>query len=224
MLSVLNNLSFSDKVLRVTSVQARTGARRRAATQQDLLDATMRLVQRGVPISSLSIAEICAEAGVVRTTFYLHFKDKLALVQALAEEQAAWLQATGQAGQRAGAGPDLTKRTVQRTIAGIVDRWVDNHAVLSAIIETAEHDPQVREIWTAAIREVAAVAANVFARHWQERPALTPENPDVVAEVLTWMIERSCHQIARDPATADDVAGALSDVIWRTLHPAPASN
>jgi hypothetical protein len=41
-----------------------------------------------------------------------------------------------------------------------------------------------------------------------------------VAEVLTWMIERSCHQIARDPATADAVARALSEVIWRALHPA----
>jgi hypothetical protein len=32
------------------------------------------------------------------------------------------------------------------------------------------------------------------------------------------MIERSCHQIARDPARRDDVADALAEVIWRVLH------
>lgn len=204
----------------MSSVQARTGARRRAATQQDLLDATARLVLGGAAITSLSIADIVKEAGVVRTTFYLHFKDKLALVQALAEEQAAWLQETGAAGQRAASGPDLTRRGVETTVAGIVRRWVENRAVVSAIIETAEHDPRVREVWTRAIREVAGVAGSIFATHWAAHPDLAPADPDRVAEVLTWMIERSCHQITREPDTEREVASALAEVIWRVLHPA----
>jgi hypothetical protein len=33
------------------------------------------------------------------------------------------------------------------------------------------------------------------------------------------MIERSCHQIAGDPAVRDQVTTALAEVIWRVLHP-----
>lgn len=202
------------------SVQARTGARRRAATQQDLLDATTRLVERGTPMTGLSVGDIVAEAGVVRTTFYLHFPDKLALVRALAEEQAAWLEETGQAGHRAAAGPDLTRERVDATVAGIVGRWAEKRAVLSAIIETAEHDPRVREVWIAAIGQVAGAAHATFSRHWDAHPELAPQAPERVAEILTWMIERACHQVARDDASAAEVATALAEVIWRVLHPA----
>jgi len=204
----------------MTSVQARTGARRRAATQQDLLDATRRLLERATPMADLSIADIVAEAGVVRTTFYLHFKDKLDLVTALAQEQVVWIEEAGRTGQRAGADPDLTRATVDRATREIVERWVDNHAVLAAIIETAEHDPGVQEIWRRGIHEVAAAAGELFDGHWRAHPALAPAAPAMVAEVLTWMIERSCHQIARDPASGAAVAAALGEVIWRVLHPA----
>jgi AcrR family transcriptional regulator len=210
---------FVQYVVDVTSVQARTGARRRAATQQDLLDATKRLLERGAPMAGVSVADIVGEAGVVRTTFYLHFKDKLDLVTALAHEQVVWIEEAGQTGQRAGSDPDLTRPTVDRATQAIVARWTENHAVLSAIIETAEHDPGVREIWRRGIHEVAGAAAELFAAHWREHPELAPAAPATIAEVLAWMIERSCHQIARDPARADEVAAALGEVVWRVLHP-----
>ena len=197
------------------TVQARTGERRRQATQGDLLEATKRLLQAGATMASLSVEKIVAEAGVVRTTFYLHFREKHDLIERLADEQVAWLEETG---AKAVADPELNRETVHRTVAEIVERWADNHAVLSAIIELAEYDERMRDKWRSAMHEVAGVATRLFRGYW-ETTHLAPEDPEMVAEVLTWMIERSCHQIAGDPDARADVADALAEVIWRVLHP-----
>jgi AcrR family transcriptional regulator len=206
-LTVAANRSFT--------VQARTGRRRREATQGDLLEATKRLLQAGAPLASLSVEKIVAEAGVVRTTFYLHFRDKYDLIERLAAEQVAWIEQTG---AEAIADPELSRETVIRTVGEIVSRWAQNHAVLSAIIELAEYDTRMRDTWRSAMHEVAGVAAQLFRSYWAKAD-LAPPNPDMVAEVLTWMIERSCHQIAGDPAVRDQVTTALAEVIWRVLHP-----
>ena len=198
------------------TVQARAGERRRAATQDDLLRATKRLLEQGAPLATLSVEKIVAEAGVVRTTFYLHFRDKYELIERLAVEQEAWIETIGQG---ALSDPDLSRATVGRAMAEIVAGWAENHAVLAAIIELAEYDERMRLTWLSIIHSVATVAAGVFAAHWNRSPpARAPANPPMVAEVLTWMIERSCHEIARDPDRRDDVADALAEVIWRVLH------
>jgi len=196
------------------TVQARTGERRRAATQEDLLHATRRLLEQGAPLASLSVERIVAEAGVVRTTFYLHFRDKYELIERLAAEQEAWIETIG-LGTLDDA--DLSRPTVQKAIDQIVAGWVENRAVLAAIIELAEYDERMRETWRAMMHAVATVAAGVFAAHWNTAGG-APANTPAVAEVLTWMIERSCHQITRDPARRDEVAESLAEVIWRVLH------
>jgi AcrR family transcriptional regulator len=196
------------------TVQARTGERRRAATQEDLLQATKRLLGRGAPLATLSVEKIVAEAGVVRTTFYLHFPDKYELIERLATEQEAWIETIGQG---ALADPELSRETVRRAIDEIVAGWSENHAVMAAIIELAEYDERMRESWRSIIHAVATVAQGVFEAHWRTAGG-APEHPETVAEVLTWMIERSCHQIARDPARREAVAGSLAEVIWRVTH------
>jgi AcrR family transcriptional regulator len=198
------------------TVQARTGERRRAATQDDLLQATKRLLAGGAPLATLSVEKIVAEAGVVRTTFYLHFRDKHELIERLAAEQEEWIETIGQS---ALSDPALRRDTVGKVMAEIVAGWADNHAVLAAIIELAEYDERMRATWRSIIHSVATVAAGVFAAHWNVA-GCAPANPPMVAEVLTWMIERSCHEIARDPDRRDDVAQALAEVIWRVLHAA----
>lgn len=196
------------------TVQARTGERRRAATQEDLLQATKRLLAEGAPLASLSVEKIVAEAGVVRTTFYLHFRDKYELIEQLAIEQEAWIETIGQG---ALSDPELSRDTVGEAMREIVAGWAENHAVLAAIIELAEYDERMRIAWGSIIHSVATVAAGVFAAHWNAAGG-APANPPMVSEVLTWMIERACHQIARDPDRRDDVADALAEVIWRVLH------
>lgn len=33
------------------------------------------------------------------------------------------------------------------------------------------------------------------------------------------MIERCCHQVARDPDARQEIADSMAEIIWRVLHP-----
>jgi AcrR family transcriptional regulator len=171
---------------------ARTDRRRTSpATRADLLGAATRLLAAGASVSSLSVDRIVEEAGMSRATFYLHFRDKTELAAALAEDQVAWRDTIG---AEVLSDPRLTREAVHAMLTEIVARWVDNRAVLAAIIE---------------------VAAEQFRRRWADQP--DHPDPDTIAEIFTWMFERSCHQILRDPSRQDAVADGLTEIIWRVL-------
>jgi hypothetical protein len=38
----------------------------------------------------------------------------------------------------------------------------------------------------------------------------------MLAAAMTWMFERCCHQLAVDDTSAERVAMALSEILWRT--------
>lgn len=191
----------------------RTDRRRTGpATRADLLSAATRLLEGGSTVAALSVDRIVDEAGMSRATFYLHFRDKTELVAALAEDQVAWRDTIGAdvLADRA-----VTRSAIHAMLAEIVDRWIDNRAVLAAIIEVAEYDPAMSDTWRTAMLEVAEVAAAQFRTRWRDDPG--QPDPGTLAEVFTWMFERSCHQILRDPTRRDDVTDTLAEIIWRVL-------
>ena len=196
-----------------TTVQAQVGARRRAATSSDILAATRRLLDAGEPVAGLSVERIGAEAGVSRATFYLHFQDKHELISRLADELFAWRDEEWVASLAA---PDLTRETLLEIMRNIVSQWVENQAVLAAIIELAAYEPSMRDAWRGAMHEVAERAAAQFDAHWADSPD-RPTDPAMIAEVFTWMFERSCQQIATDPSREDAVVEAMAEIIWRVL-------
>lgn len=209
-------MSITARTSSAGSAQARVGAERRAATERGLLLATRRLLERGEPLTRLSVERIAAEAGVSRATFYLHFPDKYGLVARLARDLFSWKDEEWVSEL---AEPRLRRETLERIMGRIVPLWVDNRAVLAAIIELAEYDQRMRETWRAALEDVARSAAEQFDAHWSGSPA-RPDDPELMAEVFTWMFERSCHQITRDGARAEDLAETMAEIIWRVLdHP-----
>jgi len=196
--------------------EIRTEDRRRtsAATRGALLDATKRLLAGGTTFAALRVEHIVEEAGMSRATFYLHFRDKSELVAALAADQVAWRD---EIGAEALADPALQRETLDAMIADIVARWVENRPVLSAIIEVAEYDPAMADTWRAAMRDVADKSAEQFRARWAQRTD-GPRDPDTVAEIFTWMFERSCHQILRDPTRQATVAESIAEIIWRVVE------
>jgi AcrR family transcriptional regulator len=192
-----------------------TGDRRRtrAATRDALLDATKRLLAGGMSVAALKAEHIVDEAGMSRATFYLHFRDKSELVAALAADQVAWRD---EIGAEALTDATLTRETLHVMINDIVTRWAANRAVLSAIIEVAEYDPAMGDTWRTAMHEVAQKAAAQFRARWAGRGD-GPHDPDTVAEVFTWMFERSCHQILRDPTRQAVLTDSVVEIIWRVL-------
>ncbi len=185
-----------------------------AATRDALLDATKRLLAGGATFAALKVEHIVEEAGMSRATFYLHFRDKSELVTALAADQVAWRD---EIGAEALADPNLERDTLDAMIATIVARWVENRAVLSAIIEVPEYDPTMADTWRTAMHDVAEKSAQQLRLRWAGRSD-GPHDPDTVAEIFTWMFERSCHQILRDPSREAAVAESIAEIIWRVLE------
>ena len=65
--------------------------RNAARHRGEVARATERLLSDGTPYTELSIQQLCSEAGIARSTFYVYFRDKPDLVARLAEETVAEL-------------------------------------------------------------------------------------------------------------------------------------
>jgi len=195
------------------SVQAAAGRRRREASAAEILAATRRLLASGDPMAQLSVERILAEAGVSRATFYACFPDKHAVVGQLAQESLAWRE---EVSGEALADPKLTRATLDALMRAIVGHWRANRPVLAAIIELAEHDPAMRDAWRGAVDEIATQTAGHLRTRWAVRPG-APADIDAVAAALTWMFERCCHQLVVDDKSAESVAMAISEILWRTV-------
>ena len=198
---------------RTSTVQAETGRQRREATQGDILEATKRLLERGDSVESLSIERIVAEAGVARRTFYLHFRDKRELIGKLAEDQIAWRE---QVGAEVMSDPEVTREQIYKLLDDIVQSWVANQSVLSAMIEVAEYDDEMRETWDAALDVIAGNAAEHLRRRWENSPEAPPDI-DAIARVVTLMLERCCHQVTRQPELQAVTTDAMAEIAWRLL-------
>ena len=200
------------------SVQAATGARRREATQADILNGTRRLLLAGESFAELSINDIAVESGVSRATVYLHFADKKAIVDRLATE------VVGQRftiGTEIIADPHIGREAVGAIIAEMVDRWVTDAPLIEAIIALAETDAGFHEIWVDAIGSVGATGAELMRVRWSDGPSANAD-AETLGQVLAWMFERSAHQLTRDPARRDAVVAAVAEVVWRVLDYRPA--
>jgi AcrR family transcriptional regulator len=65
--------------------QVEVGERRRAATRAAMLEAAFRVLGRGIG-QNVRVEDVCAEARIVRTTFYNHFDTVEHLLKALTLE------------------------------------------------------------------------------------------------------------------------------------------
>lgn len=194
-------------------MQARTGARRRAATRSEIVEATRRLLLAGESYGALSMERIAREADVSRATLYLHFKDKKDVIAQLADgivEQRFAL------GAESLADPHIGREVLDQIIVDMVDRWVADGPILDAIVELAEQDVEMREVWSTAIHEVGAMGAELMRARWGASAA-DRVDAEMVGQVLAWMFERSTHQLARVPADRERLTHAVAEVVWRVF-------
>src|SRR5262245_36992833 len=56
------------------------------SAEADILAATRRLLVGGASFTELGVQQISAEAGVARSSFYVHFRDKIDLLVRLAAQ------------------------------------------------------------------------------------------------------------------------------------------
>jgi AcrR family transcriptional regulator len=187
-----------------------------ANVEELLLGAMERLLAAGQSFTSVSVEELAREAGIARSTFYLHFRDKGELVQALMQRVmsevlaavAGWLS-----------GPQLADRADLRSaISGVVHAYQQHRAVMLAAVETAAYDAEVARIFYDKMNVMALQTRQAIEGVARAKGATVPL-PEV-SDVLVWALERSCHQLLgnKTPAQVERVIDALTHVSWHALY------
>ena len=145
--------------------------------RQQLIDAAWRCVaDRG--FQSLSVDDVCAEAGVSKGAFYVYFEQKQDLLLALLDDEAARIDSMVQELQRSQIGGVERLRRFARAMiklgedpAGLQIR-ADMWAEMSS-------SPEVREHWAAVVR-----ARRAALRAWIEESEAAGELKPVPANAL----------------------------------------
>ena len=201
------------------SVQALSGARRREATQAAIVSGMRRLLLDGEAYSALSTEQIVKAAGVSRATFYLHFSDKKQVMFLLANEIVEQRFAIG---AESLSDPHIGREALTAVITQMVDRWMADARLLDAVVQLAEDDPAMREVWVDAVHEVGAMGAKLMRARWGDGLSEYGD-PETLGQVLAWMFERSAHQLTRDPSRRNEVIEAVAEVVWRVFEYRPAT-
>ncbi|MEW2426724.1 TetR/AcrR family transcriptional regulator [Micromonospora sp. NPDC047644] len=147
----------------------------RAAVEARVLAATERLLKEGIRFTDLGVQRIAAEAGVARSTFYIHFRDKTELLMRLAGTmRESSFDRTGE-WDPAGSGDPLARLT--EAFADVIRIYRTYAPVLAAVSEVAAYDEVVREYWAAGLEQF--VARTVDALQIEQQAGRTPADLDV---------------------------------------------
>ena len=197
------------------SVTRRTAPARRAGADTRLVEATERLLAAGTPYIALSVEALCSEAGVARSTFYVHFRDKGELVVRVAERMLEQLSAAAEAWWV----PGRERAELLAATRRLVDVYASHRAVLAALRETAVYDPELRAVQEAMVDRQAEPLAELIEagkRDGDVRDVHTRET--VIA--LVGMVQSACERLAGDgEAERRRLAEAITSIAWHSLYP-----
>jgi TetR/AcrR family transcriptional regulator, ethionamide resistance regulator len=198
------------------SDRARPG--RRDEMQGKLLAALERQLEGGTSLADVKVSDLAAEAGVSRATFYIHFQDKVDLIE-------EWLLETIQvlydvSNDWYSASPDLTRDRLRDLLRAVFDAYRERLTLMSAMHETALYDETLRAEFAEAF-ELHISALTDHIRSGQRAGVIDSDlRPRETAEWLVCMMERVPVQIRRDAGRKESEAHleAATGVIWSTLY------
>jgi AcrR family transcriptional regulator len=180
--------------------------------RERILDALRRLLAERT-FDTLRVADIIASAGVSRASFYFYFPSKQAALAELVRRAVGAGHQAAQPWVQAQAGPSEALRA---GISAGATLWLDNAAVLRAIVESWASDPQLRELWLAQMATFTEAAIARIEADRQTDPAFAArlDGVDVpaLAASLTWTGERLYYLAACGVPPFDDRA-ALVDTL-----------
>jgi TetR/AcrR family transcriptional regulator, ethionamide resistance regulator len=188
-----------------------------------ILEAIKSLLLEGKTFSEISVGEITRTAGTSRSTFYLHFKDKVDVIKDLIEDLVGELIDVAEL-----ANDDLArtnKDTLRMALVGLAQVYRKHVAFFSAISEVAGNNPEINERYRAMIEQAAFVRQKRVVQE-QKEGKISGSLPPYVPLALTWMVERSISQnittkssknVMKDKR-AMKVIDALTEVIWAALY------
>jgi AcrR family transcriptional regulator len=170
----------------LTDVSVATQARARTA----ILDATEQLL-RERPLHQLSVADIIDAAGVSRTSFYVYFASKTAVIaECLRQVMDQVMVAVRPFHAQSGADAESAIRVSLR-------QWVEvcktHGALLRTVSEEWPHDSEIRTLWFETLETVTAGTARVIRSARASGQAPGGADPRALAACLMWGYERVLH-------------------------------
>jgi len=192
-------------------------ATRREEIGLRLLTAAERLLDEGTSFASISVEQLITGAEIARSTFYVYFEDKGALVLELAD------RVTREVGQAASAWfklqPGATRDDLRSALGEIAEEYARHRHMLAAVVEASAYDERVRAQYAGVMEHRFQDMSTSF-RDQQLAGLIAPDlDVEAVAPWLAWMIERGLYQLTGDsqkPA-AEHLEG-MTTVVWETLY------
>lgn len=191
---------------------------RRETVVEQVLVAVEGLLAEGHTYTELPVQRIARQAGIARSTFYVHFPDKTQLLTHLGAQAAEKLFPPAEAWWRGDhkAGAAGVAETITRMIAG----FRANQHVLLAVMEVAAYDPGVGELWRARVQAFIELVRGRLAELRDQGRVNATLDPGPTAAALVWMVERaiSQHVLTDDGAGDEDLARTLGRAIWLAVY------
>lgn len=192
---------------------------RPASAEADLFAATSRLLAGGAKFTELNAQRIATEAGVARSSFYVHFRDKVDLLIRLAAQLTAPNFDTASAWRPA----DGLDAMVEAFVT-IVTAFREHAAVRRAVSEAAAYDDTVREYWVRELDQFSEFTERLL--RIEQDAGRTPADLDVpsATEIIIFGGERAIvdHVNTRDASTDEAFARELSRIWWYGVYRRPA--
>jgi TetR/AcrR family transcriptional regulator, ethionamide resistance regulator len=192
---------------------------RREALEARLLAVLERRLEQGQSLASITVDSLVTEAGVSRANFYIHFQDKVDLLEGWLLETRRILFEVSNSWYATDAS-QLSQQRLHELLREIFDVYRARMTLMRAMYETILHDPTVREEFAEAF-ELHFAALTEHIRAGQRDGAICPElDPRATAEWLICLIERVPMQIDRDasPRELEGHTAAIAQIIHRTLY------
>ncbi len=204
----------------MSTTPIRRGARTRAGTVEQVVFATVeRLLAEGETFTGLGVQRIAEEAGIARSTFYVHFEDKNALLMRLAESATSGVFTEAERWVREEDPEGLT--SLERQTRTMLAQHRRHAPALKALAEVAAYDREVAEFWRAKVDHFAGVLRERLERGQARGEVPAELDPEVTSQFVAWGTERivAVH-IAVDDGSGDDrLADGIARALWTTLHP-----
>ena len=197
------------------------GAQRRADIDAKILETTERLLADGASFTELSMQRLATEAGVARSTFYLHFRDKTALLLRLIENL------TDGAFDLVAAAPPVDGRDgfVEAMVRDIAYYRQRRH-LLAAVLEVTAYDATAREVWSGKLQRFVDLG-----EQWlrvEQQAGRTARDMDVAtaARVIVWGgFQALANQVLTGAPDQDEtVAREIALLEWYGVFRRPAED
>ena len=190
--------------------------RRREQVRADVLRVALELAE-SAPFRDLTVDEIARAAGISRSAFYTHFRDKHDLLRVAVEEVADELYRMADRWWH-GEGPPAER--VRVALEGVVAVYAEHAGLLRVATEVSTYDEEVREVWIAIVERFIEATAEHIRSEQSKGLIAAGLDPRATAEALVWMNERCSYiYLGRGERRPEELVEAMAPVWTAALYP-----